>query len=65
MAESTGMYALINSLDPLWYCLCFRRQLVSTSFETLRLLVEYGQQLEEGSGVVIDLDGQIVTEERK
>jgi len=26
------------------------------------LLVEYGQQLEEGSGVVIDEDGQVVTE---
>ena len=29
---------------------------------TLQLLVEYGQQLEEGSGVVIDGDGQVVTE---
>jgi hypothetical protein len=26
------------------------------------LLVEYGQQLEEGSGVVIEGDGQVVTE---
>ena len=41
------------------------RPLQHLSDETLRLLVENGQQREEGSGVVIDLDGQIVTEERK
>ena len=41
------------------------RPLKHLSDETLRLLVEYGQQLEEGSGVVIDEDGQVVTEERK
>ena len=29
---------------------------------TLRLLVENARQLEEGSGVVIDEDGQVVTE---
>ena len=38
------------------------RPLEHLSDETLRLLVEYGQQLEEGSGVVVDEDGQIVTE---
>ena len=32
------------------------------SDKTLRLLAEYGQQLEEGSGVVVDEDGQVVTE---
>ncbi len=31
------------------------------SNETLRLLVENARQLEEGSGVVVDGDGQIVT----
>ena len=38
------------------------RPLAHLSDETLRLLAEYGQQLEEGSGVVIDEDGQVVTE---
>ena len=38
------------------------RPLAHLSDATLRLLVEYGQQLEEGSGVVIDGDGQVVTE---
>ena len=38
------------------------RPLKHLSDETLRLLVEYGQQLEEGSGVVVDEDGQVVTE---
>jgi hypothetical protein len=38
------------------------RPLEHLSDETLRLLAEYGQQLEEGSGVVVDEDGQIVTE---
>ena len=38
------------------------RPLAHLSDATLRLLVEYGQQLEEGSGVVVDGDGQVVTE---
>ena len=38
------------------------RPLEHLSDETLSLLVEYGQQLEEGSGVVIDEDGQIVAQ---
>ena len=38
------------------------RPLEHLSDEALRLLVEYGQQFEEGSGVVIDGDGQVVTE---
>ena len=38
------------------------RPLKHLSDATLQLLVEYGQQLEEGSGVVIDGDGQVVTE---
>jgi hypothetical protein len=38
------------------------RPFANLSDETLRLLVEYGQQLEEGSGVVVDEDGQVVTE---
>ena len=38
------------------------RPLEHLSDETLRLLVEYGQQLEEGSRVVIDGDGQVITE---
>jgi len=38
------------------------RPLEHLSAETLRLLVENARQLEEGSGVVIDGDGQVVTE---
>jgi hypothetical protein len=38
------------------------RPLEHLSDEMLRLLVEYGQQLEDGSGVVIEGDGQVVTE---
>jgi hypothetical protein len=41
------------------------RPLEHLSDETLRLLVEYGQQLRDGSGVVIDGEGQVVTEERE
>ena len=36
------------------------RPLEHLSDETLRLLVENARQLEEGSGVVVDGDGQIV-----
>jgi len=38
------------------------RPLEHLSDETLRLLVENARQLKEGSGVVIDDDGQVVTE---
>ena len=38
------------------------RPLEHLSDETLRLLVKNARQLEEGSGVVIDEDGQVVTE---
>jgi hypothetical protein len=38
------------------------RPLEHLSDETLRLLVENAEQLEEGSGVVIDEDGQIVAQ---
>ena len=38
------------------------RPLEHLSDETLRLLVESARQLEEASGVVIDGDGQVVTE---
>ena len=38
------------------------RPLAHLSDETLRLLVENGRQLKEGSGVVVDGKGQIVTE---
>ena len=38
------------------------RPLEHLSDEMLRLLVENARQLEEGSGVVIDGDGQVVTE---
>ena len=38
------------------------RPLKHLSDETLRLLVEYGQQLEEGSGVVVDEDGQVIAD---
>ena len=38
------------------------RPLAHLSDETLRLLVESAKGLEEGSGVVIDRDGQVVTE---
>ena len=36
------------------------RPLAHLSDETLRLLVENARQLEEGNGVVIDGDGQVV-----
>ncbi len=38
------------------------RPLQHLSDETLRLLVESAEQLKEGSGVVVDEDGQVVTE---
>ena len=38
------------------------RPLEHLSDETLRLLVENARQLDEGSGVVVDGDGQVVTE---
>jgi len=38
------------------------RPLEQSVRETLRLLVENARQLEEGSGVVIDEDGQVITE---
>jgi hypothetical protein len=38
------------------------RPLEHLSDETLRLLVENARQLEEGSGVVIDGDGQVVSD---
>ena len=38
------------------------RPLEHLSDETLRLLVENARQLKEGSGVVVDEDGQVVTE---
>jgi len=38
------------------------RPLKHLSDETLRLLVENARQIEEGSGVVVDADGQVVTE---
>ncbi len=38
------------------------RPLEHLSDETLRLLVENARQLEEGSGVVVDEDGQVVAE---
>ena len=38
------------------------RPLKHLSDETLSLLVEYGQQLEEGGGVVVDGDGQVVAD---
>ena len=40
----------------------FDRPLEHLSDATLRLLVEYGQQLQDGSGVVVDGKGQVVTE---
>ena len=41
------------------------RPLEHLSDETLRLLVENAGQLEEGGGVVVDGDGQVVTEGMK
>ena len=38
------------------------RPFANLSDETLRLLVESAEQLKEGSGGVIDGDGQVVTE---
>ena len=39
------------------------RPLAHLSDETLRLLVEYGQQLEDGSGAVVDGDGRVINEQ--
>ncbi len=39
------------------------RLFTNLSDETLRLLVESAEQLEEGSGVVVDEDGQVITEQ--
>ena len=36
--------------------------LKSLSDETLRLLVENARQLKEGSGVVVDVDGLVISE---
>jgi len=41
------------------------RPFANLSDETLMLLVENARQLEEGSGVVIDEDGQVVTKEKE
>jgi len=41
------------------------RPFANLSDEMLMLLVENADQLEEGSGVVVDGEGQIVTEERE
>ena len=41
------------------------RPLEHLSDETLRLLVENARQLREDGGVVVDEDGQVVTEERE
>ena len=38
------------------------RPLEHLSDETLRLLLENAQQLEDGIGVVVDVDGQVLTE---
>ena len=38
------------------------RPLAHLSDEVLMLLVENAEQLEEGSGVVVDVDGEVVTE---
>ena len=38
------------------------RPMEHLSDETLRLLVENARQLEEGSGVVVDGDGQVVSD---
>jgi len=41
------------------------RPFANLSDETLRLLVESANGLEDGSGVVVDEDGQVVTEEKE
>ena len=41
------------------------RPLKHLSDATLQLLIESAKQLQEGSGVVIDEDGQVITEERE
>jgi len=38
------------------------RPLEHLSDATLKLLVEYGQQLEDGNGLVVDGDGQVVSD---
>ena len=46
----------------IWWVSKTDRPVKHLSDETLRLLVENARQLEEGSGVVVDEDGQVVTE---
>ena len=41
------------------------RPLEHLSDATLQLLIESAKQLQEGSGVVVDEDGQVITEERE
>ena len=41
------------------------RPLKHLSDATLQLLIESAKQLQEGSGVVVDEDGQVITEERE
>ena len=60
MLTDTGSGAPLQQLDVAHSV--SDRPLKHLSDETLRLLVENAQQLEDGSGVVVDEDGQVVTE---
>ena len=60
MLTDTGSGAPLQQLDVAHSV--SDRPLKHLSDETLRLLVENAQQLEDGSGVVVDVDGQVLTE---
>ena len=59
MLTDTGSGAPLQQLDVAHSV--SDRPLKHLSDEMLRLLVENARQLEEGSGVVVDGDGQVVT----
>ena len=60
MLTDTGSGAPLQQLDVAHSV--SDRPFANLSDETLRLLVENARQLEEGSGVVVDEDGQVVKE---
>ena len=63
MLTDTGSGAPLQQLDVAHSV--SDRPFANLSDEMLMLLVENAWQLEEGSGVVVDGEGQIVTEERE
>ena len=63
MLTDTGSGAPLQQLDVAHNVT--DRPLEHLSDATLQLLVENARQLEEGTGVVVDEDGQVVAEERE